>query len=908
MKKSIIKKITAIGMSLALVTSSVAFLCDYTYAEEPCVLTLEEASLQGLTEDGVVVGVEEEYTEEFSENIYRDYKPWLEELLSDMPSTIVVKVEDEDTGELSDVEVPVSWNCIGDYDENAESFEFEPVIEDIDIAGGADIPTITVETIYEEPVSDGIVFDENEIDVLETWENVGTPEVIETSYNNKERDVLPEVRNQGSYGICWAFASIGAMECDLISKGEADTSIDLSELALGYFVTHEYDDPKDKHDDDTVQTTGNHLQVGGNFNLSSRFLVNNVGAVSEANVPYSIGTGDVDESFAVSNNYATAVNIYKIPISDMNSVKAAIKEHGGVATYMNMDDYGNYYSSTYNSYCTNQTGSNHGVMLVGWDDNFPAANFSNDCKPTANGAWLVRNSWGSYNTEYNKNGYFWMSYEDAGLLGGGEVVVFEAELDGYENCYSYASSPFIDSQAFSISSGSTIGQSYVVSAGETIEAVGLEVFTGNLKAEATVTVGQQSSTGTIDCDRAGNYTIKLDDAISVETESTANISIKFTKSDGKITIAREPVGTTVYPDISKPNYTSYTGVKSGTSYVNGIQTSNDLYIRLYTNETDTDYTDERTSVSGLTITLEKESYTYDGNAKEPTVTVVDGTKTLEKGTDFTVSYHDNINAGNPYVKITGIGSYKNSVNKYFKIEKASQNLKADISKSLLTVGDKANVSYSDSIGRVTFSSDNPGIANVNSSGVVTAKSAGTVAINVKAAGNNNYNAATKVLNVTVKAKNPTPAPTPAPTPTPTPKPTPKPTVTYTSMYRLYNPNSGEHFYTKSVGERNNLVAAGWKYEGIAWSAPSKGSPVYRMYNPNAGDHHYTTSVSEKNMLLSVGWRYEGIGWYSGSGTPLYRAYNPNAVAGSHHYTTSMSEIVMLLSYGWRFEGIAWYGK
>lgn len=60
-----------------------------------------------------------------------------------------------------------------------------------------------------------------------------------------------------------------------------------------------------------------------------------------------------------------------------------------------------------------------------------------------------------------------------------------------------------------------------------------------------------------------------------------------------------------------------------------------------------------------------------------------------------------------------------------------------------------------------------------------------------------------------------------------------------TMYRLYNTNNGEHFYTKNQDEKKSLVNVGWKYEGIGWYAPVEGSPVYRLYNKNAGDHHYT---------------------------------------------------------------------
>ncbi len=129
------------------------------------------------------------------------------------------------------------------------------------------------------------------------------------------------------------------------------------------------------------------------------------------------------------------------------------------------------------------------------------------------------------------------------------------------------------------------------------------------------------------------------------------------------------------------------------------------------------------------------------------------------------------------------------------------------------------------------------------------------------------------------------------------------------MYRMYNPNSGEHFYTTSVAEKRNLVSAGWNFEGRAWVAPKSGTAVYRVYNPNAGDHHYTTNYAEVQNLVAAGWNYEGIGWYSDTSeaTPLYRLYNPNAVAGAHHFTTNAAEKDALVSVGWKYEGIAWYG-
>jgi GH25 family lysozyme M1 (1,4-beta-N-acetylmuramidase) len=132
-----------------------------------------------------------------------------------------------------------------------------------------------------------------------------------------------------------------------------------------------------------------------------------------------------------------------------------------------------------------------------------------------------------------------------------------------------------------------------------------------------------------------------------------------------------------------------------------------------------------------------------------------------------------------------------------------------------------------------------------------------------------------------------------------------------NMYRFYNPNTGEHFYTANTHEGQALVTAGWQYEGVGWVALRSGTAVYRLYNPNAGDHHYTTNAAERDMLVALGWRYEGIGWYSATksaGVSVYREYNPNAKSGAHNFTTSSAENANLVKAGWRYEGIAWYAS
>lgn len=130
------------------------------------------------------------------------------------------------------------------------------------------------------------------------------------------------------------------------------------------------------------------------------------------------------------------------------------------------------------------------------------------------------------------------------------------------------------------------------------------------------------------------------------------------------------------------------------------------------------------------------------------------------------------------------------------------------------------------------------------------------------------------------------------------------------VYRLYNRYTGEHFYTKSYTERTHLLSVGWQNEGIGWITSSSGTPVYRVYNPYAsgGDHYYTTSKYEAQQLVKKGWRWDNNGapaFYSNGSKNLYVAYNPNAKSGAHNYTTSAYEQNTLLKKGWKYGAVAW---
>ena len=129
-----------------------------------------------------------------------------------------------------------------------------------------------------------------------------------------------------------------------------------------------------------------------------------------------------------------------------------------------------------------------------------------------------------------------------------------------------------------------------------------------------------------------------------------------------------------------------------------------------------------------------------------------------------------------------------------------------------------------------------------------------------------------------------------------------------SVYRLYNPDTGEHFFTAWISEMRSLTKSGWIGEGVAWQSVGGGTPVYRFYNPNSGDHHYTCDLAEADMLVRSGWINEGVCWSNDGGNAVYRLYNPYAVTGTHHYTAAKTESDLLINNGWVYEGIGWYGN
>lgn len=146
---------------------------------------------------------------------------------------------------------------------------------------------------------------------------------------------------------------------------------------------------------------------------------------------------------------------------------------------------------------------------------------------------------------------------------------------------------------------------------------------------------------------------------------------------------------------------------------------------------------KKIDISKATVTLSKTSYTYDGKAKKPSVSVKLDGKTLVLNTDYTVSYSNNTKAGTAKATVTGKGNYTGSKSVNFTIAKAGEQPDSKITckKTVykVTYGAKPFKINATSKSKMTFTSSKPKIAAVDkNTGKVTIKNTGVATITIKA--------------------------------------------------------------------------------------------------------------------------------------------------------------------------------
>ena len=597
---------------------------------------------------------------------------------------------------------------------------------------------------------------------------------------------LPDVRDQGSYGVCWAFSTISLIETNLIKNNLVSNDIDLSELHLVNYTYNCVNDPLGGLEGDINKfdtSYGSVMQYGGNVEMAANSLLDWEGAVNEDVVPYTIEyvrqveNNQLDDSLAYGKDVAHVQNFYRVNTTSKEDVKKAVMDYGAVSISYWSDQSSDWSTKYYNSltaayYCPEGRTTNHAVNIVGWDDDYSSDNFAT--KPEGNGAWIVRNSWGS---EYGKDGYFYLSYYDKSIYSVGYTL--EAELsDNYNNNYQYDGAMLYGYMGYGGSNKySNIFEAKANLGGsENIKAVSfmtgsstnlnytVSVYTNlsdDTNPESGTLAAQKSGVTTYD----GMYTVVLDSSVNINEGKKFSVVVEVNSNSGKTAyLAYERS-----MQSGKAGYWCTASVKANQSFINSPYNgwndfSNKSYggnfiIKAFTDNETTTVDVEKVSLNKsattltegesetLTATITPSNATGDKTVKwsssNEAVAAVDsnGKVTAKKaGTAVITATSSNgktagctVTVKQKEIAITGISLNKSTTS---LTEGESETLTATITPSNAT-GDKT----------VKWSSSNAEVAAVDSNGKVTAKKAGTAVITATSS-----NGKTAGCTVTVKQK------------------------------------------------------------------------------------------------------------------------------------------------------------
>lgn len=402
------------------------------------------------------------------------------------------------------------------------------------------------------------------LDEIDTEAFLGKPVSFPETFDLRSTGLVTGVRDQLSYGTCWAHALLGSAESALMLYND---EIDLSEYHLSYFSYW---------GDNTIDTShpeNSPFDAGGYDFLGVSALSMWYGPVYESRVPYAefdfdeLTEGDLialrdEAAFHVQDVYMIA-NYQDTRAQEISAPRKALKtllmsNHAVSVSYCSSDAYTN--EKTASAYCPYRTSGNHSVTLVGWDDNYAKENFRSDYRPKDNGAWLIKNSWGEQN---GIDGYYWISYEDQSL--NEFSCVFAEANDNYAAQQGYDSLGWQTSIAPGAEKTNEAYMSCVFTAQEdtAVSAAAFYTTDNNVTYEITVytdltdpanpTSGTASTVTTGKELFAGYHTVDLTDAVGVSKDEAYAVVVKLTNPVNPFPIAAEASVGTVYDYGDGPN-------------------------------------------------------------------------------------------------------------------------------------------------------------------------------------------------------------------------------------------------------------------------------------------------------------------------------------------------------------------
>lgn len=237
-----------------------------------------------------------------------------------------------------------------------------------------------------------------------------TSALVPAYFDLREKGRVSQIRNQGTYGTCWAFAATSALESSLLPEEKYLFSVDNMSMSNS-FHANQYD--------------------GGEYTMGMAYLAAWQGPVLEKDDPYGDGVSD-DTLKAVKHVQEMQI----IDGKDYEGIKEAVFKYGGVesslySTIRSSQDSSVYYNRENSAYCYIGTEKpNHDVVIIGWDDNYPSSNFNTQLE--GDGAFICQNSWGS---DFGEDGIFYVSYYDTNIGTHNVVYTRVDDTDNYDNIY-----------------------------------------------------------------------------------------------------------------------------------------------------------------------------------------------------------------------------------------------------------------------------------------------------------------------------------------------------------------------------------------------------------------------------------------------------------------------------------------
>lgn len=594
---------------------------------------------------------------------------------------------------------------------------------------------------------------------------------------------ITSIKNQNPYGTCWAHAAMASAEADLWKKGLADSTIDLSEWQLAYFFYHTVEDPLGGTAGDSVtvvtdSSAEDYLDRGGNQQLATYRLATWQGVTQEADAPYSTVYNDrtktLDDALAYGKDAYHLENAYWVSMKDRDIVKQLIMEYGAcAASYYHDSAYFNS-SSQWNrseplaEYKPTGTSTNHAITIVGWDDNYSKDNFGT-YKPSSNGAWLCKNSWGS---NWSKDGLFYISYEDSPNLNGNAYFYDYGTGDNYDYNYQYDGG--VGLSTYSVANAANV---YTANSAETLKAVGF--YTEDVQYTCTIKIyknctgnpvsGTLVSTQTATEPYAGFHTVVLDTPVDLNAGDTYSVVVYQTTSSGTPKVPIDVSFSWNWLTGVSSAKTGQSFISSSGSYWQDVSASGyNCRIKAYTDKRDTTAPAD-VKVSRITLSASTGLALTKGQTQKLTATVAPANATNKTVTWKTSDKNVAMVSENGLVTAVGGGDATitctaqdgSGVKATCKVTVTVpvSGIQLSQTSAALTVGDTLTLTKtiypSDATNQaVTWTSSSDAVASVDSNGKITAKTAGSAVITCKSVSDNSV---VGICNVTVKAKVQTPA-------------------------------------------------------------------------------------------------------------------------------------------------------